>query len=363
MHYKLLIVVFGVLLVLTSNFASAVKSKTISQNEAIIKLRRENDSLKRTLNQITSVQKRFENNLLLEENKQKSLTDLYSSFIKNNNHGTRLSKMGSIILLLGAFFEIIGAILLAGADLSNKMEPIKSIHLRYTAGDLAIQDHLKDNVMTFLGVVGSLSILIGFCLQFIGTIIVLGLIWYWMLIIAGIAILISITLITFLANQTLGQPLKEKVKIFIHNVHTVFIFPIKKKLANNHTVVCEICQKFMQYEEAEIWYKQGDNTESFPYLYPPYGFYIGHSKCLKTVYPDFEDDNHLSDFILKHPIYKRKLGVFSIEYFNDIYNWNQMRIKDLKHKRNSNKEIIDETTATLNYLKVFLPTKVKLVKI
>lgn len=324
-----------------------------------VQLRLENDSLKKQLNKVVSDQRRLEQSLAHLAAQQRTDDQSFYRFKQNNTRSTGLSRIGTIILLIGSFFEIVGAILLAGADLSNKMEPIKSVRLDYTAGDLAIHDVVKDKVMTFLSACGSVSILIGFCLQFTGTIVVLGFSWYLTLAIAAVAICVGVLLFLFLAAQTLGQPLKEKARIFWHNINAVFLYPVKQRLSGNKYIVCEVCQRRMPYAQAQIWYKQGQNSDDYPYLHPPYGFYVGHAECLSMIYPLSEKQVSWMDDLDKHTVYKEQAAEFYENKIGPMTAWNNTRISELKRKRNSDKEIDDETTVTLDHLRLLLGTKSK----
>jgi hypothetical protein len=321
----------------------------------LLRVEQQNDSLKLKLNSILKSQAVLEKRLQDEQNRQDGLTNSVDILNQNNIHSSTLSKIGALILLLGLFIEVIGATLLAGADLSNKIELIRSVRLEYTLGDLAIEDKMKDNVMTFYGILGSILLVIGFCFQFTGTIIILGLPWFVLILFIAIAIIASFAVLTFLAGQNVNQPLSEKARIFFRNLKRVIIFPIRQRFVGRRTIVCEICQKSMLCSKAEVWYKQETQSEQYPYLYPPYGFYLGHADCLKEIYPD-KEKQHFS-MMPPHPLYKKAALDFYANHLDKLYTWNEERLKDLQRKRHSDKKIIDETEVSLRNLKTLLTDK------
>ncbi len=291
------------------------------------------------------------NSELRIENNQNTIKSINTEVVRN----TLLSKIGAVILLLGLFMEVIGATLLAGKDLSGEIELIRSARLEYTLGDLAIADKMKDNVMTFYGMLGSLILVVGFCFSFTGTIIIIGLRWYIIIGLVLLAFISSFGVLYFLAGQNVNQSLAEKRKTFMRNLKRVLWYSVKRKLVGNKHVVCEVCQKKVLFAEAQVWYKQDYQSEEHPYLHPPYGFYLGHSTCLAEIYPENEKGKSL--VMRPHPVYKFSASDFRNKKLNTLYDWNEERLKDLQRKRGTTKRIIDETEVSLRNLRLTLKNK------
>jgi len=155
------------------------KIKRLEKN--VQKLKKNNDSLEQQNALILGKQKDlFKSDSMLRamDDESSEKIDSLGKIIAENkavidNTGDSLSTflrttaLGAIILLIGILLEVLGATLIAASSLSEKIEPVRNARLQYTMGDIATGDKMKDNVMNFYGIIGSIILVFGFCLQFL----------------------------------------------------------------------------------------------------------------------------------------------------------------------------------------------------
>jgi len=221
-------------------------------------------------------------------------------------------------------------------------------------GDIATGDKMKDNVMNFYGIIGSIILVFGFCLQFSGTILIIGLDWWWMLLFITIAFALSFAVLYFLTGQTVGQSRGEKAKILLQNLKRILIIPIRELWLSKDKIICELCLKPVGVGDAQIWYKQGTNSDKHPYLYRPYGFYMGHVACLAQMYPDKKPTGLIG---MSDPVHKFDLKPFyDTEILKQIIWLKECRSHWLK-QRNGYIESATESEVSIQHLENKLSKK------
>jgi hypothetical protein len=313
------------------------------------------DSLQTEIVRLQDATKNIESKIAKSEAAESANVRRIDTLVNANNNSSSKSQTAGIILLIGLFLDIVGATLLAGADLSKEVEPVKSGRVEYSAGDLAMSDDVKDGIMTYYGFLGCFILTIGFCLQFTGSIILLSLPMVWVAVFILMAALISFLIIYLLARQSLSQSFGEKMRITLHNTKVIFWYPIKTKLVNKRKVICEMCHKSLLFKDAEIWYKQEINIPEFPDLHPPYGFYLGHAECIKKQYPE---EIEVEDWMPPHPVHKHNAADFYQNHLEKMYQWNEKRVKKQREKWKRNKDSPDQAEVNLRKLRLILSKKV-----
>ena len=202
---------------------------------------------------------------------------------------SKTSKLGAFFLLFGILLEVLGATLLASFSLSFKIEPIRYNKVNYSVGDFGVADKMKDNLINFYGILGSLLITLGFLFQFIGTILVIGFTIWLLILFIFIALFLSIGLIIILSGNTIGQTKKQKFKIILMNLKKLLIIPLADKILYPKKIHCEICTKHLSFDIARLGYVNPKNTSETPYLNLPHSFYYGHSECLDNKLENIEE--------------------------------------------------------------------------
>mgnify|MGYP001211226141 CR=1 FL=1 len=354
-----------------SQTTNNLNQQNISNTESLKSIEVLVDSLSREIRNLNLVRIKQDSSLK-ELSKQNGITvkalDSLRKIIQSNSklindtevsfsNFSKTSSTGAIVLIIGILLEVIGATLLAGLSLSQKIEPVRNVRLEYTLGDLAIEDKMKNNVMNFYGIIGSILLVLGFCLQFSGTILVIG-ISFWMILstILG-ALVVAFGLLFFLMGQTIDQTRKEKLKIIFLNLKRIIISPIHCKLLNRRKILCEICTKPVLLDEAQVWYKHEQNSENHPFLHRPYGFYLGHEKCLEKVHPTKEPGNGLIN--KPHPIHKFNIKQFYNTKLPELKNWILRHREHWKKQRKGYSEPPNESEISISHLDKKLSKKFK----
>jgi hypothetical protein len=190
------------------------------------------------------------------------------------------SEIAAILMILGMVIEILGGTLLAGAHLSAQQTRLAGLRAGRPLLDLEVRDTRYEPILSFLGLLGSIAIVVGFGLQLAGTLVTSSLPITVRLIAATAAISLSFALLWFFLGQTPDQTRADKIKIIIHNVKRNILLPIVRVLLRTQVVECEICLAAVPPRELEVWWLEQENSEKFPYLHQPYDFHYGHANCL-----------------------------------------------------------------------------------
>lgn len=247
-------------------------------------------------------------------------------------HNIYSARLGAIILIFGLLIEIIGATLLAGDNLSAKIKPIYSLTIKADLGDLAMNDVTKDSVMKFHGYLGSIMLILGFIFQMIGTILVIGLSIYIKLFVIILSCLISILIIYYLTGQTPIQTRKEKAIIIWFNIKRLLLLPFLDKILFSSKNRCDYCLK--KTNDGIITFLDEKNSEGFPYLHSPQSFHYCHPDCIKTI-DDYEfyfnKSNDLSSALSKVELKKLTIK----EYIESVYPALLEFFKNQRNDRNT----------------------------
>ena len=182
------------------------------------------------------------------------------------------SHVASAILLFGLVVEVIGALFLSGPALTAKQEEVMS--LRPTSGwqDLAMHDVSADRRMNFLGALGAAFLVLGFVIQFGGTLLTLGIRAMWCVPMILIAIGVAGYVLYFLLGQSPGQSRIEKLSILLRN--------FRRLITGDRGCRCDCCNKRVNDKTGEVRWREQAPAEKYPYLYTPREWHVGHPACL-----------------------------------------------------------------------------------
>jgi hypothetical protein len=183
------------------------------------------------------------------------------------------SQSAAVILLLGLIIEIIGALFLAGPALIAKQVDIFSLRAGPPLTDLAMRDVHAEPRMHFLGSLGALCLLIGFVLQYVGTLVAISVGPALLATLVAIASGISVWTLVFLLGQTWDQPRLEKLSKLATNTRRVLL-PLWWTADR-----CDHCGESF-HRDGVVWWLQEANTPPHQYLHAPYRWHAGHPQCL-----------------------------------------------------------------------------------
>lgn len=181
------------------------------------------------------------------------------------------SQIAAVVLLLGLLVEIVGALLLAGPSLIAEQHDVFT--LRSTPGlkDLAMTDTVATPRMDFLGSLGAIFLFLGFVIQFIGTLIALGVSGGLVCTLVAVAVTPAGLLFRFLLGQTHGQSRAQKLATIARN--------LRRMLPRVGRARCELCFRRVASEDTVRWVQE-PATEGHPFLHPPHRWHVGHAECL-----------------------------------------------------------------------------------
>jgi hypothetical protein len=182
------------------------------------------------------------------------------------------SHVVAVILLVGLFIEVVGALFLAGPALVAKQEDVFSLDATPGWSDLQIHDIGGEQRVNFLGTLGALLLALGFVVQFTGTIITLGISPTWTALLAVVAISGAAIIFNFLLGQSTAQSRSEKLAVLWRN--------FKRILPQCNVCCCDYCNANIGPDEAQVRWREAKRPEKYPFLYPPHRWHVGHAKCL-----------------------------------------------------------------------------------
>ncbi len=182
------------------------------------------------------------------------------------------SHVVSAILLFGLLVEVIGALFLAGPALTAKQEDVMS--LRPTSGwqDLALHDIDGDRRVNFLGALGAAFLVLGFVIQFAGTLLGLGIRTVWAVPMILLAVGVAGYVLYFLLGQSPEQSRLVKLSILWRN--------FRRLITLDRSCRCDCCNKRLNDKTGEVRWRQQRPAENHPYLYAPRKWHVGHPACL-----------------------------------------------------------------------------------
>ena len=186
---------------------------------------------------------------------------------------SRRSWWGGALLLVGLFFEVLGATFLAGPHLVAKQEDVFTLTSRAPAKDLALHDIYQTPRGNFLGLLGAVMLLIGFGIQCAATTLVLDLGPQHALATVVVLVIPGFLLATLIASNP-EQSRRDKVRIAARNARRLL------SAALGRTGVCDYCSGSVG-QECVVWWIQEQNSEQHPYLHPPHELHMGHERCLE----------------------------------------------------------------------------------
>jgi hypothetical protein len=231
--------------------------------------------------------------------------------------------------------EIVGGTLLAGAHLSAKQARLAGLRVGRPLQDLALRDTRYEPILTFLGLLGSIAIVLGFGLQLAGTLVTSSLPMSMRVAAAAVAVTLSFALFWFFLGQTPDQTRGEKIGIIVHNVKRNILLPALRVLLRRDVLECEVCLEAVSPNELEVWWLAQENSEKFPYLNQPYDFHYGHDHCLPFVDDFVEHDNRANNRAVetRAKLFKQKADDFvkaTVPKLEDWYkefhaHWTQRR--------------------------------------
>lgn len=246
------------------------------------------------------------------------------------------SKLGATILLLGLIIETIGAILLSGNNLVNKIEKIRSVKIETGLFDLSMENKVQKPVLVYFSVIGSIALILGFMLQFTGTLLVVSQAQIQTALFLAIGIIIPVSIVFYLTGQNPDQSRKEKIAILIFNIRITLINSICSKLLPKSITYCDICGKFLKSKNGKIWFLQEKQTEKHNSLHKPHNIQFGHEKCLSDdlSYKAPPKKGDLMDSLNTNSIHKMSLDEFLNINYSKLKNW----FKDNKAEWQKQKE-------------------------
>ena len=182
------------------------------------------------------------------------------------------SHVASAILLFGLVVEVVGALFLAGPALTAKQEDVMS--LRPTSGwhDLTVHDLDGDRRVNFLGALGAAFLVVGFVIQFGGTLLTLGIRAVWCVPMILLAVGVAGYVLYILLGQSPEQSRVAKLSILWRNS--------RRLITPDDGCRCDCCNKPVNEKTGEVRWREQAPAEKYPYLYTPQKWHVGHPACL-----------------------------------------------------------------------------------
>jgi hypothetical protein len=200
--------------------------------------------------------------------------------IAKNAESSSLSQVIAFLLIIGLFFEICGALLLAGDPMSQKMTLLNSLTVEKELGDLEITDENRLAVVSFFALFGSILLIIGFNIQFAATLLSLGLSKQYLILLIAFAFFVSLFVVYFLTGKNPDQTRREKWKIFALTAYKLFIANFLLRFFKGQ-IICDKCGRISASEEIKISYVCDAEKKESGYRERPFNYLIGHKKCLE----------------------------------------------------------------------------------
>ena len=240
-----------------------------------------------------------------------------------------ISIHGAIILLLGLFLEIIGAVLVSSENLTKETLKIRPYNkTEYRLGEWGGNKNLDNKNISFQ-VFGTYILILGFALQFIGTFFVVSQNFIFNIIFIPIAIIVIILLSYIIIEKIGGLSFFFKLETSIQNIKGSLMFAFENELQRRGKIVCEGC---FNKNKADISYIGYIMLQDQPFMRPE-GFFIGHKKCIeqeiKTCEKLFWDT--------KYSIHIEELNKFFMNDFSDIKRISE---KDKQEKKFTDSEFV-----------------------
>ncbi|MDR3446672.1 MAG: hypothetical protein P4L97_15530 [Dyella sp.] len=230
----------------------------------------------------------------------------------------RRNDMATILNILGLIFGVLGGVLLAGAQLSARQDRITDIRVKKGFLDLDVQDPNRQMILNFFGLLGAISIAIGFVCQFFGALISAPLSWFLVGGFGLLALALVVWLSLYFLRYTPDQTSLEKIGVVVYNLRRHIGQPLWKMVSRQRVVTCQECLKAMTVEDANVWWVQERNIPSHPYLHSPNEFHYGHEACLTKV-PRFS--TYLNDPEEQDQVYKASARDFLSREVQQIRAW------------------------------------------
>ncbi len=193
-----------------------------------------------------------------------------------------ISIIGAVLLIIGIFFELIGATLLASEYLANPIKEIFNPKNKITLKNLGVENTNLQNKIYFIATLGTVFLILGFLLQFIGTLFIITQEVHVIIIISCALLLIWLWLLYYISGLSTEQTRLQKIRIFSNNFYRWYISPLVRCFQGKKKGQCNVCLKFMSYDNGEVWWFQEPNIANYPLQHLPYNFNFGHAKCLEN---------------------------------------------------------------------------------
>jgi hypothetical protein len=146
--------------------------------------------------------------------------------------------------------------------------------LRPTSGwqDLAMHDIDGDRRVNFLGALGAAFLVLGFVIQFAGTLLSLGIRTAWAVPMILLAVGVAGYVLYFLLGQSPEQSRLVKLSILWRN--------FRRLITPDRGCRCDCCNRPVNEKTGEVRWREQPPAENYPYLYTPQKWHVGHSACL-----------------------------------------------------------------------------------
>lgn len=268
----------------TNETAIQLNKKNIEKNK--LEIKKYSDKNKELSEEIKS-SKQLIHLLEYELSEQGKTISSIKSF---NQSSSKNSYIGAIILILGLFIEIVGAIFLSTPTLSEKLKEVRKLEVKGPIYDLNLTPTSNHSLIAMITTIGGLLLLVGFLFQVFGTAIILP--YPWELKIAGVFFILLTafaTLYFVFGLSGIEQSRKEKFK----HIYTFIIYAIIKPLFRQTDTLCDYCRRSV--DDPYISY-QFDPS----HIYNPNLFQFGHKECLEKQVYEYCHEN-FPDPIIRGP--------------------------------------------------------------
>jgi hypothetical protein len=217
---------------------------------------------------------------------QKRLQDVQHHLAVMTDEGrvaARQNYIATVLNILGLIFGVLGGVLLAGSLLSARQERITDIRVKRGFTDLGTLDTSKQKILNFFGLLGGISIAIGFVFQFIGALVTAPLSWFAVVALGLLAFALVVWLFSYFLAYTPDQTSSEKVEVVVYNLRRHIVQPMWKFVSRRRAVTCQECLQVLTIADAKVWWVHERNDPTHPYLHSPCEFHYGHEACLTKV--------------------------------------------------------------------------------
>ena len=287
------------------------------------------DSLKKVVKDLQSSVKilQSESKTLDSINKNKTITinqnknsilelkGIYQKQKANSIHG-------AIILLLGLFLEITGAVFVSSENLLKETLKVRPFMTEYMVGEEWLHKD-RDIKINSLQVFGTYLLILGFTLQFIGTLLVVSNNPILNVIVIFIASG-TVTYLSYLIIKKIGglNPIN-KISTLLLNLKGISVFLKEEKLNKKNILICEGCFKKIKVNMAYIGYFLSNPI--------PRDFFLGHEACVEKEFEaiaktrsidlsnKIEKLDNFYEARLRWTMKHRKMIIISILVFSDLF--------------------------------------------